>query len=184
MTRLARITWLLLLSSGLLAVGASAQVDITVTRTVVQRIPIAVVGLRASGGSDLAAQALSVLANDLEFSTVFEVLPPSFMPFNPREVRLGEEEKVLASLNHLKVQAMVVAELTQRGKDLTLEGRVYNVSRGVFLGGKRYFGEVTAIRSMVHRLADEWCCGSPASEGLPRPGSHTRAPTRVRPNST
>ncbi|HET7853271.1 MAG TPA: Tol-Pal system beta propeller repeat protein TolB [Candidatus Methylomirabilis sp.] len=155
MKRLWRIITCILLCGGLLRASASAQVDITVTRTAVQRIPIAVVGLRSSGGSDLAAQALSVLVNDLEFSTVFDVLPPSFMPFNPREVRLGEEEKVLASLNHLKVQAMVVAELTQRGKDLTLEGRVYNVSRGVFLGGKRYFGEATAIRSMVHRLADE-----------------------------
>jgi len=158
MTRLARIIWLLVLSSGLLAVGASAQVDITVTRTVIQRIPIAVVGLRpsgVSGGGDLVAQALSVLVDDLEFSTVFEVLPASFLPFDARQVRLGEEEKVLAPLNHLKVQAMVVAELTQQGKDLTLEGRVYNVSRGVFLGGKRYLGEVTAIRSMVHRLADE-----------------------------
>ncbi|MCI0483350.1 MAG: Tol-Pal system beta propeller repeat protein TolB, partial [candidate division NC10 bacterium] len=155
MKRLWRITTFILLCGGLLRASASAQVDITVTRTVVQRIPIAVVGLRSSGGSDLAAQALSVLVSDLEFSTVFEVLPPSFMPFNPREVRLGEEEKVLASLNQLKVQAMVVAELTQRGKDLTLEGRVYNVSRGVFLGGKRYFGEATALRSMVHRLADE-----------------------------
>jgi TolB protein len=159
MKRLARIILVVLLCGGLLPGSGSAQVDITVTRTLVQRVPIAVLGLRpirmASGGPDLAAEARSILIDDLEFSTIFEVLPPSFLPFDAREIRLGEEEKVLPSLNQLKVQAMVTAELTERGSDLVLEGRVYSVSRGTFLGGKRYFGDAKALRSMVHRLADE-----------------------------
>ncbi|MFQ5882554.1 MAG: Tol-Pal system beta propeller repeat protein TolB [Candidatus Methylomirabilales bacterium] len=140
------------------AIG-TAQVDITVTRTVVERIPIAVVGFSpfrlASGGADLAAQAQSILTDDLEFSTIFEVLPPVFLPFETGEIRLGEEEKVLSSLNQLKVQALVAGGLTERGRDLVLEGRVYNVTQGTFLGGKRYFGDVKALRTMVHRLADE-----------------------------
>ncbi|MFQ5656636.1 MAG: Tol-Pal system beta propeller repeat protein TolB [Candidatus Methylomirabilales bacterium] len=148
------------------AVTPEAQVDITVTRTVVQRISIAVVGLRPlrldSRGSNLAAQAYSVLRDDLEFSTVFEVLPPAFLPFEPREIRLGEEKEILPSLSRLKVEALVAAELTQRGKDLILEGRVYNIARGTFLGGKRYFGDAKALRTMVHRLADDvilWLTG-------------------------
>ncbi len=151
--------FLLVLLNGLLPATVVAQVDITVTRTMVQKIPIAVLGLQpfrwASNRTDLGAEAQSILMGDLEFSTIFEVLPPAFLPFEPREIRLGEEEKVLASLNQLKVQALVSAELTKQGKDLVLEGRVYNVSRGTFLGGKRYFGDVNALRTMVHRLADD-----------------------------
>lgn len=150
---------LVVLLSGLFPASVSAQVDITVTRTLVQKIPIAVVGLQlfrwASSGSDLAAEAQSILVSDLEFSTIFEVLPPAFLPFEPRETRLGEEGKILASLNQLKVQALVAAELSKQGEDLVLEGRMYNVSRGTFLGGKRYFGDVKALRTMVHKLADE-----------------------------
>lgn len=150
---------LVVLLSGLLPASVSAQVDITVTRTLVQKIPIAVVGLQsfrwAARGPDLAAEAQSILMSDLEFSTIFEVLPPAFLPFEPREIRLGEEGKVLASLNQLKVQALVAAELSKQGEDLVLEGRMYNVSRGTFLGGKRYFGDVKALRTMVHKLADE-----------------------------
>jgi len=156
----------LVVCGGLLAASASAQVDITVTRKIVHRIPIAVVGLRptrmASRGPDLAAKTQSILVSDLEFSTTFEVLPPAFLPFEPREIRLGEEEKVLPSLNQLQVQAMLAVDLTKQGKELVLEGRVYNVSRGTFLGGKRYFGNAKALRSMVHRLADEvvfWLTG-------------------------
>ncbi|MFQ5989618.1 MAG: Tol-Pal system beta propeller repeat protein TolB [Candidatus Methylomirabilales bacterium] len=148
-----------ILVGGLLPVRAWSQVDITVTRTVDQRITLAVVGLGPfileSGGPDLAAEARSILMDDLEFSTIFEVLPPTLLPFEAREIQLGTEDNVLPSLNHLKVQAMVAAELTTRGKDLILEGRVYNVARGTFLGGKRYFGNVRALRAMVHRLADE-----------------------------
>lgn len=143
-----------------------AQVDITVTRTVVQRISIVVVGLRPlrleTGGSNLAANAYSILGDDLKFSTIFEVLPPAFLPFEPREIQLGEEEKILPSLNQLKVQALVAAQLTQRGKDLVLEGRVYNIALGTFLGGKRYFGDAKALRTMVHRLSDDvvlWLTG-------------------------
>jgi len=159
MRRLVRILPCLVLWVGVLPGSGSAQVDITVTRTVVQRIPIAVVGLRPArlepGGRDVAAEARAILTDDLDFSTLFEVLPPAFLPFPPREIRLGEEDKVLPSLNQLQVQAMVAAELQERGKELVLEGRIYNVSRGTFLGGKRYFGDVAALRSMVHRLADE-----------------------------
>jgi TolB protein len=163
--RLRRIFPLLLAVSGVfLPASGSAQVDITVTRTVVQKIPIAVVGLRPSGSreSDLAGSAQTVLVDDLEFSTIFEVMPPAFLPFEPREIRLGEEEKILPSLKQLQVQAVVAADLTKQGKELVLEGRVYNVSSGAFLGGKRYFGDEKALRSMVHRLADEvvfWLTG-------------------------
>ncbi len=160
MTGLWRILLLLLvLWGGMPPANGSAQVDITVTRRVVQRIPIAVVGLQplqlVSGGADLAASAESILKDDLEFSTIFEVLPPVFLPFDSKEIRLGEEKKVLPSLNQLKVQALVAAYLTKQGKDLVLEGRVYNVPRGAFVGGTRYFGDVKALRTMVHRLADE-----------------------------
>ncbi len=160
-----RIVPLFLIAAGaLVPVSGSAQVDITVTRTVIQKIPIAVVGLQPapSGGTDLAAKAREIIVDDLEFSTIFEVMPPAFLPFEPGDVRLGEEQKVLPSLNQLQVQAMVAAELKKQGKELVLEGRVYNVSRGVFLGGKRYFGDDKALRSMVHRLADEvvfWLTG-------------------------
>jgi TolB protein len=157
--RIARVCLVLVSWIGLLPISASTQVDITVTRSVIQRIPIAVVGLRplrlGAGGPDLAAEARRILVDDLDFSTIFEVLPPAFLPFESREIRLGEEDKVLPSLNQLQVQAMVAVELAERGKDLVLEGRIYNVSRGTFLGGKRYFGDAPALRSMVHRLADE-----------------------------
>jgi TolB protein len=162
---LRRIFPLLLAASGVFfPASGPAQVDITVTRTVIQKIPFAVVGLRSTGlrGPDLGEKAQSILVNDLEFSTIFEVMPPSFLPFEPREIRLGEEQKILPSLKQLQVQALVAADLTRQGKELVLEGRVYNVSGGTFLGGKRYFGDAKALRSMVHRLADEvvfWLTG-------------------------
>lgn len=160
MRRIGRTLCCFLVGVGwLMPPSAHAQVDITVTRTMVQRISLAIVGfppfrLRA-GGEDLAAQTQKILVEDLNFSTIFDVLPASFLPFEPQGARLGEEEKVLPTLHQLKVQAMVIGELTEQGGALVLEGRIYDVTRGAFLGGKRYFGDVRVLRNMAHRLADE-----------------------------
>ena len=160
MSRIGRGLLCLLVGFGwVVPIPAQAQVDITVTRTTVQRISIAVVGFPPfrlrSGGEDLAGEIQKILVEDLNFSTIFDVLPVSFLPFEPQGVRLGEEEKVLPSLNQLKVQALVTGELMEQGGALVLEGRIYDVTRGAFLGGKRYFGDVRAVRNMAHRLADE-----------------------------
>ena len=92
----------LVLLGGLPPVSGWTQVDITVTRTVIQRIPVAVVGLAPfhleSGGADLAAQASSILMDDLEFSMIFEVLPPSFLPFEARGGPVGHRGRGLAAL--------------------------------------------------------------------------------------
>ncbi|MFQ5839611.1 MAG: Tol-Pal system beta propeller repeat protein TolB [Candidatus Methylomirabilales bacterium] len=136
-----------------------AQVDITLERVETRRVTIALAGFpefrMAPGGRDLAAEARKILLRDLAFSGIFDVIPESFLHFDARAVAFGDEAEVLPSLNRLRVQALLVVHLSERGREITLEGRLYKTGRGTFLMGKRYYGDPKALRTMVHRLADE-----------------------------
>lgn len=131
---------------------------IEIEKTEPERISIALAGfpaLKAPSGEDLGRTAASVLEADLKNSSIFDVLDPSYLPFNPGEVKLGEEKGIFPVLNALKVQALAVGNLALDGKDLILEGRLFDVAKGEMIFGKRYVGAQKVLRSMVHRFADE-----------------------------
>jgi len=124
-----------------------------------QKISIAVVGFQPfrlmPTSGDLAKTAAAVLDADLKNSSIFDVLDPSFLPFEPSKIAIGEEKGVLPILNALKVQALVVADLSARGKDVVLEGRLFDIAQGEMVFGKRYTGDPKVLRKIVHRFADE-----------------------------
>ncbi len=122
------------------------------------KISIALTGfptLKAPSGEDLGRTAASVLEADLTNSGIFDVLDPSYLPFNPKEVKVGEEKGIFPILNALKVQALAVGNLVLEGKELFLEGRLFDVAKGEMVFGKRYIGTQKVLRGMVHRFADE-----------------------------
>lgn len=162
--RMRRRNVLLALASMLLAFPSPAgsgeeKFTIDIYRKEAQKIAIAVVGFPpfrfGLKGEDLGTQAGGILTDDLKNSGIFDVIEPSFLPFDAVQVGLGQEKGILPALNSLKVQALVVGKLSSRGNDLLLEGQLFEIKKGEMLSGKRYVGDVRTLRTMVHRLADE-----------------------------
>jgi TolB protein len=141
------------------AESAEEKFTIDIYRKEAQKIAIAVVGFPSFRfglkAEDLGMQAGGILSDDLKNSGIFDVIEPSFLPFEATQVGLGQEKGILPALNSLKVQALVVGKLSPRGSELMLEGQLFEVKRGEMLSGKRYVGDVRTLRTMVHRLADE-----------------------------
>ncbi len=139
--------------------SAEEKYTIDIYRKEAQKIAIAVVGFPSfrfgSRSEDLGTQAGGILTDDLKNVGIFDVIEPSFLPFEATQVGLGQERGILPALNSLKVQALVVGKLTSRGSELLLEGQLFEVTRGEMLSGKRYVGDLRTLRTMVHRLADE-----------------------------
>ena len=139
--------------------SAEEKYTIDIFKKEAQKISIAVVGfpsLRAGPkAEELGTQAGGILLDDLKNSAIFDVIEPSFLPFEPTQIGLGQEKGILPALHSLKVQALVVGKLSTRGSELLLEGQLFEVTRGEMLSGKRYVGDVRTLRTMVHRLADE-----------------------------
>jgi TolB protein len=124
------------------------------------RIPIAIAGfpplLAQRGGKDLAGEALQILTDDLNNSAIFDVLDPSFLPFEPRQLAPADERAALPGLQALRLQAFTTGELFFRRGDLILEGRLYDVATARPVGeAKRYIAEPGLLRAMVHRWVDE-----------------------------
>ncbi|MFI5341555.1 MAG: hypothetical protein ACHQ7N_17170, partial [Candidatus Methylomirabilales bacterium] len=80
----------------------------------VPKITIAVAGFAplTLNGEDLGKLGASVLTADLRFTTIFDVMDPATLPFDPRSVQLDQERALLPGLNSLKVQHLVVGQLS------------------------------------------------------------------------
>jgi len=97
----------------------------------------------------------AVLANDLKFSTVFDVMEAAILPFDPGTVQLDQERAVMPGLAALKVQQFAVGQVSSRGREAVLEGRLFDVNTGNQVFAKRYVGDAKFFRLIIHRFADD-----------------------------
>lgn len=137
---------------------ALPQQDVVLTiREGVPAIALALPNFMARGGSAraqaAAAELHQVLADDLRFSRVFQLLPPSYYsyirPLDPDNIFYKDWASIQASL-------LLTGEVAEGEKgDLKLEGKLYDVRSERFIVGKRYQAEAGLLRLVAHRLADE-----------------------------
>lgn len=121
-------------------------------------IKIAVPGFLAQGtASDvLAAELAPVLQNDLRISGFFDTL-------ENEAVRIEGIHRDDGSIGEIQFQQwadlgarLLVKGVYQfQGNALILECRVYDTLGGDFILGKRYEGDMTQVRAIIHRFADE-----------------------------
>jgi TolB protein len=145
----------------LLAGGAAdaQRYQVQIQKEVFKRIPLAIAGFAplpdAAAGSDPATLARTVVAADLDFTGLFEVIDPTFLPVEIRQLKPGDQGQVLPTLALFKVQGLLLAAMERRGAELALEGHLYDVERGTVIVARRYTGEAATVRQIAHRLADE-----------------------------
>ena len=123
----------------------------------VPKITIAIAGFApfSMNNQDLGKLGASVLTNDLKFTTIFDVMDPATLPFNPTTVQLDQERPLFPGLNSLKVQNLALAQVSSRGREAVVEGRLFDVANGNMIFGKRYVGDSKFYRLIIHRFADD-----------------------------
>jgi TolB protein len=149
---------LVLVSLGALPSNVRAQViERELRERVVPRITIAVAGFApfAMNGEDLGKLGGSVLTGDLRFTTIFDVMDPAMLPFDPKSVQLDQERPLFPGLNSLKIQHLAVGQVSSRGREAVVEGRLFDVATGNMVFGKRYVGDPKFYRLIIHRFADD-----------------------------
>jgi TolB protein len=157
-----KIRWnpvcVMLLTAALLPSGARGQViERELRERVTPRITIAIAGFASFtlNGEDLGRVGGSILAADLRFSTIFDVMDPASLPFSPSSVQLDRERPLFPGLSALKVQHLAVGQVSSRGREAVVEGRLYDVTTGNMVFGKRYTGDPKFYRLIIHRFADD-----------------------------
>jgi TolB protein len=70
-------------------------------------------------------------------------------------VQLDRERPLFPGLNALKIQHLAVGQVSGRGREAVVEGRLYDVTTGNMVFGKRYVGDPKFYRLIIHRFADD-----------------------------
>jgi TolB protein len=154
------VTGLLAIAGAFACPGAPAAQDIydrTIRGEQLQRISIAVAGFAPykAEREDLGRVGEATLVADLKFTTLFDVMEGGLLPFDPKTVQLDRERALLPGLNALKVQHLAVGQVSGGGREVTVEGRLFNVATGDLALSKRYTGDMRYFRLILHRFADD-----------------------------
>jgi TolB protein len=100
-----------------------------------------------------AAEIRQVLAADLGYSRIFQLLPEKYYdyirPVDPNNIFFKDWESIQANI-------LFVGEISEgSGQDIIFEGKLYDVKGGRFIFGKRYQTGGNLHRVAAHRMADE-----------------------------
>jgi len=126
---------------------AEARLYIDITSPYLQKIPIAVPYLEVTPSTfenDLLGRKISkVLSDDLIFHGFFSVLDPASYGG-----RLGTD------WSKFRLDYLVKGSMEKRGNSLTVELRLFDMSTGAMIQGRRYNGKVKDSRMIAHRFCD------------------------------
>jgi TolB protein len=100
-----------------------------------------------------AAEMQQVVAADLAYSRIFELLPDKYYEYirqlDPDNIFFKDWESIQANI-------LFVGEVTEaEGEDVVFEGKLYDVKGARFIFGKRYQTPQNLQRLAAHRMANE-----------------------------
>ncbi len=136
----------------LLSTISYARVYIDINKPGQEKIPIAIPEfmMEGKGADEIAQKMLGVLKNDLEFTGLFEILPPE--TFLEKSIKDDIDFKKWYLIGaHLLVKGGIKTDDNMVEAELSL----YDVKLGRRLVGKKYYGKQGQCRYIVHKYADE-----------------------------
>ena len=124
-----------------------ARLYIDITSPYLQKIPIAVPYLDATPNNfenDLLGRKISkVLSDDLIFHGFFSVLDPASYGGRPN-----------VDWSNFRLDFLVKGSIERKGDSLSAELRLFDMSTGAMIQGRRYNGKVKDSRMIAHRFCD------------------------------
>jgi TolB protein len=143
-----------------LTVTASAQrqsaVEIITTGRADTRIGVAIPNFAAEPAVQSYAPALAqVLANDLDFTGLFIVVPPNNYPPGFSGLPVDASRIDLVPWRSTPAELLVHGLVRNEGNVLVSESRLYDVPEGSQVIGKRLRAEPQWSRLLAHQFADE-----------------------------
>jgi TolB protein len=139
------------------AFPAAAQQEVVLTiREGTPMIPLALPDFLVRSSSPEARAAAEeirkVLEDDLRYSRVFQLLPRTHYGY----IRpLGPDKVFFKDWDSIQAKLLLAGEISEEGKAIVFEGKLYDVKSERFILGKRYQPEKKAFRLAAHRMADE-----------------------------
>jgi TolB protein len=138
---------------------ASAKIYIDIHTPSTRKLPIAIDPFKNLGTipdkENISSQLIGVMTHDLEISGFFQIIDPKSFIENPQTAGITSDKINWTDWSTIGAEALVKGGFSLDGKNLMMEGRLFDVIQGKFLAGKRYFGKVEDFRLMAHKLVNE-----------------------------
>ncbi len=150
----------ILIASGSGVAQGGDQYDyIDISNPFLRKIPLAIPFFKTGGGSPeetrLAGSSADLLSASLEFTGYFQILDRQAFLFDP------QTDGILLSQIHFSNWTVIGAELLITGlfevsnEEITMELRLFDTFKGQRILGKKYSGEISDQRRMIHRFCSE-----------------------------
>jgi TolB protein len=134
--------------------ATAAEVFLGITRSEAAAIPASVVRVTAPGAmAGKVSEVKAVLEADLRRSLVFRMIDPP--PLSDLLAADSPDAGLITKIGKRGIEAVIWVGLESDGKDVILEGQVFDGGTAVLVFGKRYLGDARVLRAIIHRFADE-----------------------------
>jgi TolB protein len=137
---------------------ASAVVELEISPSAIQRIPIAVPDFKymSPEQSQLAREMRDVLSNDLNISGVFRPLDRKGFLEDPQTMGLEASQIKFEDWRRQGAAFLARCSYQVQGNSIRLDGRLFDIAGRKVVGTpKSYAGDLRAWRQMVHAFADD-----------------------------
>ncbi|MGD0400142.1 MAG: Tol-Pal system beta propeller repeat protein TolB [Syntrophobacteraceae bacterium] len=137
---------------------SSALVELEISPSAIQRIPIAVPDFKymSPEQTQLAREMSDVLSNDLNISGVFRSLDRKGFLEDPQSMGLEASEIKFEDWRRQGADFLARCSYQVQGNSIKLDGRLFDIAGRKMVGTqKSYAGELRAWRQIVHAFADD-----------------------------
>ena len=108
-----------------------------------------------SGDFNIGKEVSDVIARDLDLSGYFDVLNPSVYIETPGKCISDPSGVAYSDWTVLGTEGLVKGDITQSGNSFTARMYLHDVSLKKIVLGKEYSGDLTQVRKIAHRFANE-----------------------------
>lgn len=134
----------------------ASDIYLEITKSGFQKVPIGIFNFVNSTdiNHNKNEDPTYILKNDLRRSQVFDIKDLTKEGLTA-DLADYPGQTIIRTAGEKGINLLVWGSLYWRGKDLVLEGHLFETATWKMIMGKRYIGSTQVLRIMVHRLADE-----------------------------
>jgi TolB protein len=103
----------------------------------------------------ISTSLATVISQDLEVSGLFRLIDPATFLENPVDSGITSDRINWNDWSLLGAEALIRGGFFQEEKGIRIETRLFDVIKGSFIAGKRYFGNADDLRLISHKFSDE-----------------------------
>ena len=137
----------------------AAKVYIYIDSPATTKFPIAIPHFKNLGNAPddrhISTSLSSVISQDLEISGLFRLIDSSTFSKDPDDADLTANSIDWGDWSSIGAEALIKGGFYFEENGIRVEARLFDVIRGSFIAGKRYFGKPDDIRIVSHKFADE-----------------------------